>query len=44
MYKCPECNENMRWNSDQDNGEYTWSFYTCDTCNIELNKIWDIEE
>lgn len=43
MYKCPECGELMIWQSDNDDGEYTYSFYVCDNCNIDLIKYWNNE-
>lgn len=42
MYKCPECNNSMSWQSDVDDDlseeESFLSFYSCNDCEIELTK------
>lgn len=38
MYKCPECNSNMVWNGNTDDGNRSYFQYSCDNCGIELNK------
>lgn len=41
MYKCPECQEKMKWIGDnEDDNENSYSYYTCDECRIDLFKYW----
>lgn len=44
MYKCPECNEDMTWGSDEQLANEVVSQYYCKECKIELNKIVTLEE
>ncbi len=39
MYKCPECETEMNWSSDEEFNTYILSQFYCKDCHIELNKI-----
>lgn len=40
MYKCPECEKEMIWQSDNENDEGIDSIYSCDECEITLYKTY----
>lgn len=36
--KCPECANEMRWLSDDQDGNSITQYYDCSKCNIEVTK------
>lgn len=36
MYKCPVCNNSLHWQSDQDDGERCYGYYTCYPCDVDV--------
>lgn len=36
MLECPLCKEQLHWQSDNDDGEVSYGYYTCDPCKVEV--------